>query len=660
MAGLSAAWRLTDPDVAGEVDEVTVYQRGARLGGKGASHRGVNGRIEEHGLHVWLGYYDNAFRLIREVYEQLDRPATDPSCPIGVWTDAFMAAPTIGIEDLVEGEWSTWTAMFPENSRLPGEALHVAARRTSSGFVTQASRLMATFLGSTDATIVETGAAGLSALTRHLGHIVSGLERSLPILGPLRIATETAGGALAQVTGASLATSRTEQLLDLIAAQLRGIHQDQIDKHGIRSINHLSYRDWLGHHGASQETLDGPLLRGLHDLAFSHRKGDRMAAEFPAGLGLLLATKTFFEYDGALFYKMTAGMGDVIMAPLYQALKARGVRFEFFTTVDSLKVSDGAVDRVQCTRQVQLADGVAEYQPLEQFDGLPCFPEYVRAEQLRHPRALKCEELENIWSTTDDSRAFELRRGTDFDDVVFAIPPEMGKLVCSDLAAVDNRWQAMFDGIESIPTQAFQLWLNESEASLGWHDGESTITGYVDSYDTWSSMTHLLKQETWDLQNPPKSVAYFCSTMSWDEEPDPTDPDQPQRAHQAAKEAAIDYVNRNLTHYLPGSTDEDGAFRWDLLVGHEAASNVASLDSQYLRANVDPSDQYVQSLPGTDHLRLAPGDSGFDGLHLAGDWTDSGLNAGCIEAAVISGIGAANSVLGLERGARMSGGYPLD
>ena len=78
MAGLATAWRLSEPGWREEIEAITVYQRGWRLGGKGASSRGVHGRIEEHGLHLWLGYYENAFRLLRECYAELDRPATDP------------------------------------------------------------------------------------------------------------------------------------------------------------------------------------------------------------------------------------------------------------------------------------------------------------------------------------------------------------------------------------------------------------------------------------------------------------------------------------------------------------------------------------------------------------------------------------------------------
>jgi hypothetical protein len=44
-------------------------------------------------------------------------------------------------------------------------------------------------------------------------------------------------------------------------------------------------------------------------------------------------------------------------------------------------------------------------------------------------------------------------------------------------------------------------------------------------------------------------------------------------------------------------------------------------------------------------------------LVLAGDWTDTGLNAGCIEAAVLSGIRAANAIKGEARGHRGLGGW---
>src|SRR6185369_8203634 len=53
-AALTTAFELTRPEHKGQY-EVTVYQMGWRLGGKGASGRGVADRVEEHGLHLWMG-----------------------------------------------------------------------------------------------------------------------------------------------------------------------------------------------------------------------------------------------------------------------------------------------------------------------------------------------------------------------------------------------------------------------------------------------------------------------------------------------------------------------------------------------------------------------------------------------------------------------------
>jgi uncharacterized protein with NAD-binding domain and iron-sulfur cluster len=77
--GMAAAWGLVNSPAANGL-EITIYQLGWRLGGKGASGRNaaVANRIEEHGLHIWGGMYENAFAIMRQVYGQLQRPAGTP------------------------------------------------------------------------------------------------------------------------------------------------------------------------------------------------------------------------------------------------------------------------------------------------------------------------------------------------------------------------------------------------------------------------------------------------------------------------------------------------------------------------------------------------------------------------------------------------------
>src|ERR1044071_8781038 len=68
--------------------DVTVYTLGWRLGGQGASGRNMadHARIEEHGLHIWFGFYHNAFRMIRRAYDECARLNLTPGSPFSDWT----------------------------------------------------------------------------------------------------------------------------------------------------------------------------------------------------------------------------------------------------------------------------------------------------------------------------------------------------------------------------------------------------------------------------------------------------------------------------------------------------------------------------------------------------------------------------------------------
>src|SRR5205823_3375511 len=74
MGAMTAAFELTDRPGWQNHYDITVYQMGWRLGGKCASGRNLDPqlgkRIEEHGVHVWFGFYDNAFRMIKKCYAE--------------------------------------------------------------------------------------------------------------------------------------------------------------------------------------------------------------------------------------------------------------------------------------------------------------------------------------------------------------------------------------------------------------------------------------------------------------------------------------------------------------------------------------------------------------------------------------------------------------
>ena len=61
---------------------------------------------------------------------------------------------------------------------------------------------------------------------------------------------------------------------------------------------------------------------------------------------------------------------------------------------------------------------------------------------------------------------------------------------------------------------------------------------------------------------------------------------------------------------------------------------------------MSPSDRYAMALPGTVAYRISPLDPGFSNFTVAGDWTETGLNSGCVESAVMSGRLAAHALSG--------------
>jgi uncharacterized protein with NAD-binding domain and iron-sulfur cluster len=349
-------------------------------------------------------------------------------------------------------------------------------------------------------------------------------------------------------------------------------------------------------------------------------------------------------------------MGDVLFAPMYQALAARGVEFEFFTRVDSLKLDStgGSIEAVEIGRQVDVPGGATAYDPLVDVGGLPCFPDRPRSELV----GTDDDTLESFWTERPDQRRATLRRGRDFDDVILAIPVGMHRFTCSELIEADPAWARMVDRVETTATKAFQVWLAENPTGIP-SRRNVTMTGYVEPFDTWSSMDHLLSHEGWGPDDIPASLVYFCNTMATDWPPDPGDLGYVKRQGELVREEAIGFMERDLVEIWPAARDEaTGGFRWDLLVGADRETGQDRFNSQYWRANVDPSDRYVLSLPGSERHRLRPDGSGFDNLYLAGDWTDSGLNAGCVEAATMSGLQAANAVLGLDRWEGIKGFYP--
>jgi len=693
-AALTAAYELTRPEHGGKY-EVTVYQMGWRLGGKGASGRGIADRVEEHGLHLWMGFYENAFHLMRRCYEELP---SDPNRRFTSWRDAFTPAPHVAVADQAGEAWDFWVAHFPPGLGAPGDGRMPGGPFTAAGYLQRAAVLVGELIRSARRR-VETatpgaapeGEAGDASSRRpeaaaeavertvRVGQLafLAALRESATVLGlavdtilPTQLRTESgpvvrlieamaaaARRQIADVVGADHQLRRVWHVVDLILAILRGatVHRLALDPRGFDAINDYDWRDWLRTHGASEEALDSGFINGIYDLVFGYEDGDIERPRLAAGVALRGAMRMFFNYRGSLFWRMSAGMGDVVFSPLYEVLKARGVRFEFFHRLRNVRLGAARkgvrpyVAALEFDVQARVKKSV-EYRPLVDVRGVPSWPASPDWTQLAYGARLQREgrAFEAHWDTRRVATR-TLRVTEDFDFVVLGVSIGAIPHVASELIDRAQNWRDMVQHVRTVPTQAFQVWLRESPQSLGWPHPPVNLSGYVQPFDTWADMGHLLPVEGWP--EPPAGLAYFCSVLPDREGGDGVTEAYARERRQEVRDNAIRFLSEDVARLWPRAACEKG-FRWELLSAvNEPRKRVSSpdqkrFDSQFWTANVNPSDRYVLSLPGTIAFRISPLDRTFDNLTIAGDWTQSGLDSGCIESAVISGRLAAHALCG--------------
>ena len=678
MASLTTALELTStPDWSSRY-EVTVYQMGWRLGGKGASSRNssVNGRIEEHGLHVWFGCYDHAFRTLRACYDELRRPA---GSPFATMDEAFTPQNETPYFELVDGHWTVWPLWFPPGPDRPGTGgampsawdylvmaieaivhgaetlLHLTGAPTGDGATvddvptTPPHPSIAHWLTShVPHPVTSASDAALGGLL-HVAHTIPrdpAAHEPVHLASLLWLLERAKTWLLAHLTreaASSTALRRAVIELDLGLTLVIGCLRDEVPGRGFGVIDDEDARAWFLRHGAAPTTVESTPVRALYDLYLAYEDGDQSRPALAAGVAIHAVLRLALGYKGAVVNEMRAGMGEVVIAPIYEVLAARGVKFAFFHRVERLELTPDRtrLARIHLARQVELEDGsTTGYRPLYPVDGLPCWPSEPFIDQIKSGAALAGVDLESRWSGWVDVDHPVLEVDRDFDVAVLGI--SLGGLhdIVADFRA-DDRWRDLLDRVGTTQSASAQLWMDSSLADLGWKLGPVPADAAPEPLDVWADRSELLRLEHWPEPGP-RSLQYLCGAIPGDDyRRPPTDMGVPAAALAEVASITTAWLSGAGIAMWPGARSATGGFDWNQL--HDPAGHLGTdrLAAQYLRANIDPSERYVLSLPGTARYRLAADGSGYENLVLAGDWTRTDWNVGCIEAAVSSGINAA-------------------
>jgi uncharacterized protein with NAD-binding domain and iron-sulfur cluster len=614
MGALTAAFDLTEQDPDGSLYDITLYQVGWRLGGKCAVGwtAGAGGEVVryEHGLHVWAGFYDNAFDLLQRCYE-----ATDDT-PFLDWRDAFEPLDDCWVEEWLNGACAPWKQHLAPNGLTPGLGqvltpgqlwiglLNLVSNVFYASNVREVARNFHSNAGRQprDAYARRPEEIAQRLVTEEFGFSAGEMNRFLNLL-------QLAGSELSEeaFAGAPPDDRRAAILTNMGIALLMGMLDGNVLSDGFDGLDDREWSDWLRDYGAWGITLDSALAEGFYDYVFGAPGGVRKVG---AGTGTRALLRLLFAYKGSFFYAMNMAMGDFLIAPLYKVLLERQVKFKFFSRIDRLLLSHDRKNIDNIEVGVQIKPAGASYDPLVRIGDIwswPNQPKYgllSRGPELEESGA-DLESPQNAWP---DVGKQILRRGQDFDIVVLGISIGALKTICADLKQLPA-WRKLLDNVETTPTIAMQLWSSKTVEDYGWPP-QAIVTSLVGPFTTWGDNSQLIEQEQWPGAKP-ASLGYLVGNCA---DPPPSD------ALQIAEEWRRTKLPLLWVGYHDGQLSRP----------------------PYVRINIYPSDQYVLSVPGSLESRLRPDQSGVENLFLAGDWVRIGLNAGCVET-VLAGRAAARN-----------------
>lgn len=693
ISGLTAAYHLSRTQALRDRYNVTVYQMGWRLGGKVASGRDENGRNLEHGLHVWFGCYENTFQLLQEIYAA--KPPR-PDNPFQRWTDVVKPQNFTAVGMETPKGWTYVPVEWPSNDGTPGDGrlfqspweivtellslvriiVHrltqalpsVAAPRPPQTIFDALGHALraAVHIDQPNATTVLAAAStdsSPSSLVAAAEHWALSLGSNALLLGsdhPLGIAAmfdnvrEGFKQFLHDFDLPPIVRLMLEAV-EIFGACLNGIVRDLVLRDApLTSLDDLDFRDWLlKNHADEQIVRQSSIIRMVYDTAFLYVDGNPDQPNGAAGVVLGGCLRLVGTYKGAMLWLLQGGMGECVIAPLYETLLCAGVTFRFFHKVTGLEPSDDGseIARIRIAEQATVRNG--EYRPTFPQKGMSCWRSQPDWEQLSDGPALKERgvNFESHWEQEAPVQTKTLERGVHFDRVVLSIalgaykPLNPDPSLCQALIDRRGKFADFVQKMEIVPSLSLQLWTEATLPQLGWHQPKPATVAGPEPLNIWADMSVVAAVEDWKGAVP-KGVHYLTGTYPTTLYKHPVSASQtPAEASAEVRDIAKRFLTVQANALWPlASCGSD--FDWSMLFDSNNRTGEARLDAQYWRANIDPTECTVGSPVGTTRFRLGPDESEFANLVLAGEATRQGFNASCIEGAVMSGMAAARAISG--------------
>ena len=559
FAGIAAAWSLSQQ----KDFQVDIYEKSWRLGGKTASARADGDYIVDNSLGVWLGFYENAFRMMRQCYAEVERCKWGPDANagdvllFGRMEDAFFPEPNVGAwgrnPKTSEGtgdfspDWAVWSAYFPPANGLPGEPMDEDSNPfTLKNYLFRSFELLKTLTLSVIRAPDEDPRGEPRPDDRSVSDQILNFNYSVDGAASLQLMIERATKLLraGSLTGAALwlqavtilevwlqhfnfglqSADSALSLVEAVAAQTRKLLRDfvAIDRE-IRFRTEIIdlvltiavglFRDRVLFDDSGLDSINHSDFR---DWLLQHG-----ATKESVNSRFLTAV-----YDLTFAY----GNGAKAKPTLAAGVALRGLLRAFFTYRGSMfwRLRSGMGEavfaplyRVLTSRQISVNGQnlpAVRFHFLHELEGL----EFEELKGKRYVKSLTFnisgprdavdkksdDALDEFGFWPDKPRRFPVVKGNEnshtlveFDAVILAIGADDFKHACLNGAQAPSEWRAMADTVRTIATKSAQVWLDPTLESLNWYRGSGLVTALGLSFDTWVDMTPSLATEAWLAQH---------------------------------------------------------------------------------------------------------------------------------------------------------------
>jgi uncharacterized protein with NAD-binding domain and iron-sulfur cluster len=701
-AGCAAAYHLARQT---DAYDVTVYTLGWRLGGKCAAGRNPQrgDRIEEHGLHAFLGFYRNAIHTLGQVYADAQRPFATADGPVA---GALLSQAKVGVLDTHRERWAYFPTPMGPNDGVPGLP-PIDAVAPGATVVDALRRIVAKVADDIAAAASDDGAR--EPEPRAVGQLVDGIVETVSdswsdgftrVSAWFALQTNEALESFVETPPAASTPKRwVIATLAQVRATLEWYYTRRVDgdrrawfywggldtlltiaigllEESTLDFDDLDDRDmiaWLLEHGLRPEHAEISTVTQVYETLFAHAPDDPIrVGDLACGVGLRWFLLVSFGYDGHPAYDFRWSCPETLMTPYYEALLRLGARVEFFHKTTGIEVREhqGERELVAVRMQVQATtkDGqpYAPLRPGSRRPGAPpAWPLQPHFDQLAQGEELQRRgiDLEDAYADWQGVGERVLRAGEDFDVCVLAIPLGALPTIVAPLSdptssVYDPRWRAMLESMSLVQTVSTQLWFDRSADEMFSQSDDAVegddvprarglLTGYVQPQGSLGEMSHLIAEEGWPEPGP-KLLTFHTGALygglratapdAWSAK----DPKQ-QREDWIAQVTAW-FRDHHAALFDAGPRDFESFLAALHVPQGVHAVGVDRLRAQAFNIACQPSDLYVTSRPGETKYRLGQAGSGVRFLLLAGDWTKTDMNCGCVEAATQSGMLAARAL----------------